>query len=138
MARGSPVKPDSGRKPGWLTPPSGVPSFDAVEFDELSEMIGEDGVTELVWIFESETRHRLHRLEAGGQDLATQVREMHTLKGAAATVAAPRLASLGFVAEQAARDGVAPTAAGLAAIADALEAFLVEVRARNGGREAVL
>jgi HPt (histidine-containing phosphotransfer) domain-containing protein len=138
MAPGSPVKPDTGREPGWLTPPSGVPAFDAVEFDELSDMIGEDGVTELVRIFEAQTRLRIRRLEAGGQDLTTQVREMHTLKGAAATVGAPRLATLGMVAEQAALDGIAPTGADFIAIADALEAFLADLRVRNRDREPAL
>ena len=48
-----------------------------------SEMIGEDGVMEMVEIFETETRQRLRRLAAGNQSIATLVREMHTLKGAA-------------------------------------------------------
>jgi|ERR1051326_2686513 HPt (histidine-containing phosphotransfer) domain-containing protein len=117
---------------------SDVPAFDAVEFDELSDMIGEEGVGEMVHIFEAETRQRLRRLEAGGQNLATQVREMHTLKGAAATVGAPRLATLGLLAEQAARQGTSPTADNLAAIADALEAFLAELRVRDRSREPAL
>jgi hypothetical protein len=41
--------------------------FDAVEFSALSEMIGEDGVREMVEIFATETRQRLQRLTVGGQ-----------------------------------------------------------------------
>ena len=103
-------------------------AFDALEFDALSEMIGEDGVREMVEIFATETRQRLRRLTAGGQNCATLVREMHTLKGAAGTVAAPRLAFLGRAFEQAAQRGVGPTSDDLKAIDSALEAFLAAVR----------
>src|SRR5262249_25727953 len=107
MAQGPATLVGDGSGPGpdvaKSIPPSSIPAFDAVEFDELSDTIGEDGVAEMVRIFETETRQRLARLLSGTQDLGTQVREMHTLKGAAATVAAPRLSALGFLAEQAAR-----------------------------------
>jgi HPt (histidine-containing phosphotransfer) domain-containing protein len=99
-------------------------AFDAVEFGALSEMIGEDGVREMIEIFAFETRQRLRRLEAGGQNCATLMREMHTLKGAAGTVAAPRLASLGRTFEHAAQHGIAPTPDDLKAIGSALEAYL--------------
>jgi HPt (histidine-containing phosphotransfer) domain-containing protein len=105
-----------------------VAAFDAAEFRALSEMIGEDGVREMVEIFAAETRQRLRRLSAGDQTCATLVREMHTLKGAAGTVASPRLASLGRAFEQAAQRGIAPTSADLTAIETALEAFLAAVR----------
>ena len=42
--------------------------FDAEEFNTLCEMIGEDGVLEMVAIFDTETRHRLRRLTCGDQD----------------------------------------------------------------------
>jgi HPt (histidine-containing phosphotransfer) domain-containing protein len=103
-------------------------AFDAVEFGALSEMIGEDGVREMVEIFATETRQRLRRLTAGGQNCATLVREMHTLKGAAGTVAAPRLALLGRAFEQAAQRGIGPTSDDLKAIDTALEAFLTAVQ----------
>ena len=109
------------------------PAFDAAEFDDLSEMIGEDGVLEMVWIFETETRNRLRRLVAGGQDAATMVREMHTLKGAAGTVAAPRLAAMGRQFEMAAQKGIAPTSRDLAAIEQALDAFLAALKKRASG-----
>jgi HPt (histidine-containing phosphotransfer) domain-containing protein len=105
--------------------------FDAEEFNTLCEMIGEDGVREMVEIFAAETRQRLRRLTAGGQNCATLVREMHTLKGAACTVGAPRLAVMGRVFERAAQRGIGPTSDDLAAIDTALEAFLAAVRTRN-------
>ncbi|MGA3001585.1 MAG: Hpt domain-containing protein [Acetobacteraceae bacterium] len=105
--------------------------FDAVEFSALSEMIGEDGVREMVEIFATETRQRLQRLTVGGQTCATLVREMHTLKGAAGTVAAPRLALLGRTFEQAAQRGIGPTSDDLKAIDTALEAFLAAARTWN-------
>jgi HPt (histidine-containing phosphotransfer) domain-containing protein len=106
-------------------------AFDAVEFDALSDMIGEDGVREMVEIFAAETRRRLQRLNSGGQTCATLVREMHTLKGAAGTVAAPRLALLGRAFERAAQRGIGPTSDDLRAIDMALEAFLAAVRTWN-------
>jgi HPt (histidine-containing phosphotransfer) domain-containing protein len=105
--------------------------FDALEFRALSEMIGDDGVREMVEIFAAETRQRVGRLTAGGLTCATLVREMHTLKGAASTVAAPRLAAMGRAFEQAARLGVGPTSDQLEAIDTALEAYLAAVRTRN-------
>jgi HPt (histidine-containing phosphotransfer) domain-containing protein len=114
-----------------------APEFNSAEFDELSGMIGEDGVMEMVEIFEAETRQRLRRLAAGGQNIATQLREMHTLKGAAGTVAAPRLAALGRTFEMAARDGIAPSANDFKTIEQALEAYLTEVRGWSADRAAV-
>jgi HPt (histidine-containing phosphotransfer) domain-containing protein len=111
-----------------LAPSPDILAFDPGEFDELIEMLGEEGVVEMLEIFETETRRRLLRLTAGDQDIATQMREMHTLKGAAGTVAAPRLAALGRSFEQAARKGIAPGPDDLKAIEDGLEAFLVAVR----------
>jgi HPt (histidine-containing phosphotransfer) domain-containing protein len=114
--------------------PSDAPAFDAEEFEDLIEMIGEEGAAELLEIFETETRRRMHRLAGGDQDIATVVREMHTLRGAAGTVAAPRLAVLGGSFEQDAENGVVPGPGGLRAIEAALEAFLVAVRDRNRRR----
>jgi HPt (histidine-containing phosphotransfer) domain-containing protein len=108
-----------------------VPAFDATEFGALSEMIGIDGVHEIVEIFESETRQRLRRLMAGGQNIATLMREMHTLKGAAATVGSPRLMVLAQTLERAAQRGVAPTQDHIKAIDSLLEAFLAAVRTWN-------
>jgi HPt (histidine-containing phosphotransfer) domain-containing protein len=107
---------------------SDAAAFDAEEFGALSEMIGEDGVREMVEIFAADTRQRLVRLTAGGQNDATLMREMHTLKGAAGTVAAPRLALLGCAFERAAQRGIGPTSADLKAIDMALEGFLAGVR----------
>ncbi len=113
---------------------SRAPPFDVCNFDALSEMIGEDGAREMVNIFETETRGRLRRLTAGEQSLATLVREMHTLKGAADTVASPRLAELGRMLESAAGRGVVPSPDHISAIGSALEAFLIAARARNESR----
>jgi HPt (histidine-containing phosphotransfer) domain-containing protein len=112
-----------------------TPAFDALEFETLSEMIGEEGVSEMVEIFENETRQRLRRLASGGQDIGTQLREMHTLKGDAGTVAAPRLAALGRVFESAARKGVGPREEQLRAIEEALETFLAAARLRHESRD---
>ena len=66
------------------------------------------------------------------------VREMHTLKGAAGTVAAPRLAALGWMFEQAAHEAIAPSEDDLIAIADAFAAWLEEVRLWRQRRAAMM
>jgi HPt (histidine-containing phosphotransfer) domain-containing protein len=104
-------------------------AFDAAGFDELCEAIGADGALEMVEIFETESRKRLRRLAMGDQDIATQRREIHTLKGAAGTVAAPRLAALGQMFEQAANRGIGPSPHQIEALDAALEACLAEMRA---------
>jgi HPt (histidine-containing phosphotransfer) domain-containing protein len=106
-----------------------TPAFDEVGFDELAEAIGDDGVMEMAAIFSRETRKRLQRLRAGNQSNATLLREMHTLKGAAGSVAAPRLTDLGNRLEQVAHLGEAPTPHDLDAVAAGLEAWLAAVRA---------
>lgn len=105
-----------------------LPAFDAVHFDALIEMIGEDGTGEMVEIFETETRQRLRRLAAGDLDTTALTREMHTLKGAADTVASPRLAEFGRAFELSARRGGVPEMDHLKAIEAALDAFLRDVR----------
>jgi HPt (histidine-containing phosphotransfer) domain-containing protein len=110
--------------------------FDTGSFDALSEMIGDDGAREMVDIFEAETRQRLRRLAMGGQGMAALVREMHTLKGAAGTVASPRLAEFGRTLERAAQRGIVPSPDHLKAIEAALEAFLSKARSRNEIRSA--
>ena len=105
-----------------------APACDTTEFAELIDMIGADGVTEMLGIFVAETRRRLERLEAGSQDIATISREMHTLKGAAGTVGAPWLSGLARKLEHAAGDGIAPSRSDLRAIEDGLETFLLAAR----------
>jgi HPt (histidine-containing phosphotransfer) domain-containing protein len=137
MAHEPAAKADTHDTPAFNAPAFNAPAFNAIEFSALSEMIGEDGVMEMVDIFEAETGHRLRRLAAGGLSTATLVREMHTLKGAAGTVASPRLTALGWMFEQAAREAISPTAEDLAVIAAALAAYLAEVRVWSQQRERV-
>lgn len=108
-----------------------VPAFAAAEFAMMAEMIGRDGVMQMVSIFEAETRQRVLRLAAGEQSRTTVVREMHTLRGAARTVGSPRLAVLGGTFEADARHGRVPTMDQLKMIEDALDAFLSAVRAAS-------
>jgi HPt (histidine-containing phosphotransfer) domain-containing protein len=72
----------------------------------------------------------VRRLGSRDQDITATVREMHTLKGAAITVACPRLAAMGLAHETAARAGRRPDARDVQAILEALEAFLAAVRRR--------
>ena len=126
--------------PSTLAPKAGravdPPALDAGAFDELIDMIGEEGVMEMVAIFETETRRRLRRLREGGQDKDALCREMHTLKGAAGTVAAPHLSILGRAFEDAANEDIPPTGEDIQTIEDALDTFLKAVHARHLNRAA--
>jgi HPt (histidine-containing phosphotransfer) domain-containing protein len=138
MARGLALQAEMSAARERLSPSgTSTPAFDAEDFDSLSEMIGEDGVREMVEIFENETRQRLRRLTVGASNPAGLVREMHTLKGAAGTVASPRLAEIGRALETAAKQGIAPTVDQLKTIEETLEVFLIQARTRNGVRSAV-
>jgi HPt (histidine-containing phosphotransfer) domain-containing protein len=113
---------------------SDTPAFDAMDLDEKSDMIGETGVLEMVEIFEADTRRRLRRLAAGDQDIHTLSRELHTLKGAAGTAAAPRLNAMGRMFELEANRGIAPAPDQIDALETALEAYLTGFRAWNQRR----
>ena len=128
-----PLKPRGKSRAARLSEPV---TFDAVEFDGLIDMIGEEGVTEMIGIFETETRRRVQRLRGGDQDMTTISREMHTLKGAAGTVAAPRLFALGRGFEEAANQDIPPTREDIQAIEDALDDFLLAIHSRGQNRVA--
>ena len=136
-ALASPASSPRASSPALLSASPSEPAvLDTVEFDGLIEMIGEEGVLEMIAIFETETRRRVARLRGGNQDIVTVAREMHTLKGAAGTVAAPRLAALGKAFEAAANQGTHPTPEDVQAIEDALDAFLGAIRGRAVNRAA--
>ena len=107
------------------------PEASEAVFDALLDMLGADGVAELIEIFEVETRRRLVRLAARDQPGAVTRRELHTLKGAAGTVGAPGIVRLVTLLEHTATGETPLTAADLAAMEASLEAFLAAFRARS-------
>lgn len=72
---------------------------------EMEDAIGADGVVEMITLFTQETTARLDRLSAGARELAADLREVHTLKGAASTVGAPILAGMSARLESSMRAG---------------------------------
>ena len=68
------------------------PDLDTVAATTLAADVGEDGRAEMFALFTAETEARLGRLASGRLDASTLLREVHSLKGAAATVCARRLA----------------------------------------------
>ena len=107
------------------------PEASEAVFDALLDMLGADGVAELIEIFEVETRRRLVRLAARDQPGAVTRRELHTLKGAAGTVGAPGIVRLATLLEHTVTREIPLTAADLAAMEASLEAFLAAFRARS-------
>jgi signal transduction histidine kinase/CheY-like chemotaxis protein/HPt (histidine-containing phosphotransfer) domain-containing protein len=65
--------------------------LDRDAFQQLKGEIGADGVGELVAMFESETTARLRLLVEPGLEAARAIREVHSLKGASASVCATLL-----------------------------------------------
>jgi CheY-like chemotaxis protein/HPt (histidine-containing phosphotransfer) domain-containing protein len=87
------------------------PALDAAVLAEMEEAIGEDGLVEMIRLFLSETHSRLDRLGNGERDASIDLREVHTLKGAAATVGAPTLTAFALETEERLREGGSLSAA---------------------------
>jgi CheY-like chemotaxis protein/HPt (histidine-containing phosphotransfer) domain-containing protein len=66
-------------------------ALDGAAFARLTDEIGGDGVTELVAMFADETLARLQLIADPGLDRERRIREIHSLKGAAAAVCAVSL-----------------------------------------------
>ncbi len=81
------------------------PALDADVLAEMEEAIGQDGLVEMVRLFLSETVARLDRLGNADREASIDLREVHTLKGAAATVGAPALTAFALETEERLRDG---------------------------------
>ncbi|MDR3536860.1 MAG: ATP-binding protein [Acetobacteraceae bacterium] len=128
-----PLSPD---RPSVPSPAGeGVPdavACDRVALDALAAEIGADGVAMLHAMFVAETRTRLVRL-ATPLDPDTCLREVHTLKGAADSVCASRLAALAGVAERRLKVGGTLHPADLRAFGAAFDAFLAAVAPAAAG-----
>ncbi|MBN8907180.1 MAG: response regulator, partial [Rhodospirillales bacterium] len=72
-------------------PGAAVLDLDPVAAARLAQDVGEDGRAEMFALFTAETEARLGRLASGRLEPATLLREVHSLKGAGATVCASRL-----------------------------------------------
>jgi len=104
--------------------------LDMAALEEMIEAIGDDGVAEMVSMFERETRDRLARLADLADEPLVQDREVHTLKGAATTVCAPALADLAVAIELRLKRGGALAPADVAALNEAFCDWLAAVQAR--------
>jgi CheY-like chemotaxis protein len=94
----------------------------------LAEDIGLAGVAELVDMFIAETRSRLGRMASLDGNTGQLMHEAHSLKGAAGTVCAPRLADLAAALEARLRNGGSICAAEVDGLASAFAAYVTEVR----------
>jgi CheY-like chemotaxis protein len=112
-------------------PAPGADSLDAAcnehALSVLAEDLGTEGVTEVVNLFIVETRSRLHRMGSPNIDPGRLVREVHTLKGAAGTVCAPRLAGLAAALETRLRAGGSMGHTEVDGLAAAFDAYTTEV-----------
>ncbi len=102
---------------------------DADALRRLKQEIGDDGYAELITLFEAETSTRLILLSDPGLDRATRIREMHSLKGAAASVGAVSLSRCAAGFERALIHEDAPVAVDVASLTEAFDAWRETVRA---------
>jgi hypothetical protein len=100
-----------------------APAIDTDALGTLLDVLGQDTVRRMVEIFESETEARLHRLGGTPADAAALREEMHTLKGAAITVGAPRLSALAGAAETRLKQDGTAALPELPALSAAFDAF---------------
>ena len=100
-----------------------TPPLDRARLAALVEDLEADGVAEMVAAFNEETAARLARLSKRGQEQEVLIRETHTLKGAASTVCADRLAELAAELEQRVIGGGSIGDSDLDALSDAFEAW---------------
>ena len=98
----SPLEPE--RLPSAMPDPEEAP-LDLAALAEMEEAIGQDGIQEMIHLFITETTARLDRLTHLDRDGSIDLREIHTLKGAAATVGAPVLAKFAMETEVRLREG---------------------------------
>jgi signal transduction histidine kinase/DNA-binding NarL/FixJ family response regulator len=103
------ILPSASEEPMPTLPDPGEPVIAMHTLAEMEDAIGAEGVAEMVQLFESETHARLDRLAQASRDRSVDLREIHTLKGAAATVGAPALTGLAMSIETRLRDGATLT-----------------------------
>jgi CheY-like chemotaxis protein len=114
----------SGRAPGAGTRDA---ACDENALNTLAEDLGHEGVTEVVNLFIVETRSRLHRMASANFEPGRLIREAHSLKGAAGTVCAPRLAGLAAALEARLRAGGSMGLGEVEGLAAAFDAYMTEV-----------
>jgi two-component system, sensor histidine kinase len=112
-----------------------------VDLDEsallrLAEEIGADGVDELITMFANETRARLQLLADPGLDRERGIREVHSLKGAAAAVCAVALSNRAAALELQLKQGDSVGSVDTAPLVEAFDAWQVAVRTA-GATEAI-
>jgi len=119
-----------GDRPGFPAPdpnPKDV-ALDMDAFARLCDDVGVDGAAEAVAVFEAETRDRLIAIQSDGLDPARLTREIHSLKGTAIAMGAPRLSGRAAALEERLKRGGAMDASDVAALAKAFAAWSADAR----------
>jgi hypothetical protein len=101
--------------------------LDHAGFEDLKQAIGTGGVTELLTMFEAETRAQLTAIADPGLAPARLVVEVNTLMAGAASVCAASLSRLAASLERSLRHGGTMTRPDLVALTEAFEAWRVAV-----------
>jgi signal transduction histidine kinase/CheY-like chemotaxis protein/HPt (histidine-containing phosphotransfer) domain-containing protein len=104
--------------------------LDDIALARLADEIGTDGVAELIAMFAQETLARLEVIADPGSDRARRIREVHSLKGAAAAVCAVSLSdrAAGLETQLKHSESIDPAGIVVAPLAEAFEAWRAAVR----------
>jgi len=104
--------------------------LDDIALARLADEIGTDGVAELIAMFAQETLARLEVIADPGSDRARRIREVHSLKGAAAAVCAISLSdrAAGLETQLKHSESIDPAGIDVAPLAEAFEAWRAAVR----------
>jgi CheY-like chemotaxis protein/HPt (histidine-containing phosphotransfer) domain-containing protein len=116
-------------EPGGASEQAADEAFDSAGFEQLKQDMGADGIAEMVMLFEQETSVRLNLLSQGGLERSHALREVHSLKGAAASVCAMSLATCAADAEARLRRDDASAAVDTAPLTVAFDAWREVVHA---------
>jgi HPt (histidine-containing phosphotransfer) domain-containing protein len=102
--------------------------LDEIALARLTEEIGTDGVAELIAMFAQETMNRLQLIVDPRLDRDRRIREVHSLKGAAAAVCAVSLSHRAAVWETQLKHDDTPDLVDTAPLVEAFEAWRAAVR----------
>ena len=116
-----------------VIPPAPTPDIIEAACDQsvlagLVTDLGAETAGELIELFIAETRARLRRIAAPACEAGRLLRDVHTLRGGAGTVAATRLAALAHALETRLRAGGTASDTDVAALQAAFDAYTDRAR----------
>jgi HPt (histidine-containing phosphotransfer) domain-containing protein len=110
-----------------------APQIDRAALTTLMNDVGREGLEGLIALFIDQTRARLHRLAAPALTPDVALHEVHSLKGAAATVYATALSRIAERQEIRLRNGATLRDADLAVLKETFEQYRAAIASPGAG-----